>query len=169
MSELVFGDLIAYVDGLPARKAQLAERISHLVADPLWWPTRARLRASRGVDTVTACQSISSSGLTGSALNAPPRWGASLGLTPSLNQSGESSPQGSITKTGSGLARRLLVEPAWHHGRTPRVGATLTNRQLGQPEQCCRSPTAPNILCTSAPTDEGARQARQRDRGRDRA
>ena len=57
-----------------------------------------------------------------------------LGLTPSLNQSGESSRQGSITKTGSMLARRLLVESAWHYGREPRLGATLTDRQAGQPE-----------------------------------
>lgn len=32
------------------------------------------------------------------------------------------------------LARRLLVESAWHYGRPPRLGATLTNRQVGQPE-----------------------------------
>jgi transposase len=57
-----------------------------------------------------------------------------LGLTPSLSQSGESSRQGSITKTGSMLARRLLVESAWHYSRPPRLGATLANRQAGQPE-----------------------------------
>ncbi len=54
--------------------------------------------------------------------------------TPSLSQSGESSRQGSITKTGSMLARRLLVESAWHYGREPRLGATLAARQAGQPE-----------------------------------
>ena len=48
--------------------------------------------------------------------------GAWLGLTPSLHQSGESSRQGAITKTGSMLARRLLVESAWHYGREPRIG-----------------------------------------------
>jgi Transposase IS116/IS110/IS902 family len=60
-----------------------------------------------------------------------PAW---LGLTPSLNQSGESSTQGAITKTGSTLARRLLVESAWHYSRQPRLGATLANRQAGQPD-----------------------------------
>jgi transposase len=64
----------------------------------------------------------------------PPALAAWLGLTPSLSQSGESSKQGSITKTGSTLARRLLVESAWHYTRQPRIGATLQNRQLGQPE-----------------------------------
>ena len=28
----------------------------------------------------------------------------------------------------------MLVESAWHYGREPRLGATLKNRQAGQPE-----------------------------------
>ena len=55
-----------------------------------------------------------------------------LGLTPSLEQSGESTHSGAITKTGSALARRLLVQAAWHYRRPPRIGATLRNRQAGQ-------------------------------------
>jgi transposase len=58
-----------------------------------------------------------------------------LGLVPSLHQSGESETRGSITKTGSGYARRLLVEAAWHYTREPRIGVTLRSRQQGQPEQ----------------------------------
>jgi transposase len=56
------------------------------------------------------------------------------GLTPSLNQSGESASQGQITKTGSGIAGRLLVEAAHHHARPPRIGATPQYRQAGQPD-----------------------------------
>ena len=134
MSELVFGDLVAHVDGLTARKAQLAERISHLALDPLWWPTVARLRAFRGIDTLTALSIHLELGADWQRFERPTGLGSWLGLTPSLNQSGESSHPGSITKTGSTLARRLLVESAWHYSRTPRVGATLANRQLGQPE-----------------------------------
>jgi transposase len=134
VSELVFGDLVAHVDGLTARKAQLAERISHLALDPLWWPTVARLRAFRGIDTLTALSIDLELGSDWQRFEQPTALGAWLGLTPSLNQSGESSHQGSITKTGSTLARRLLVESAWHYSRTPRVGATLANRQQGQPE-----------------------------------
>lgn len=32
------------------------------------------------------------------------------------------------------LARRLLVESAWHYSRQPRLGATLANHQQGQPD-----------------------------------
>ena len=54
MSEFTWADLIACVDGLTARKKTLAERIGELATDPPWWPTVARLRAFRGVDTLTA-------------------------------------------------------------------------------------------------------------------
>jgi transposase len=43
--------------------------------------------------------------------------------------------QGSITKTGSGRARRLLVEAAWHYRPRPRIGKALTDRQDGQPAE----------------------------------
>ena len=56
-----------------------------------------------------------------------------LGLVPTLDQSGESRTSGGITKCGSSYARRLLVEAAWHYLREPRIGATLKNRQQGQP------------------------------------
>ena len=54
MSAFTCADLIACVDGLTARKKLLAERIGVLATDPPWWPTVARLRAFRGIDTLTA-------------------------------------------------------------------------------------------------------------------
>jgi transposase len=135
MSAFVFADLVARVDRLSARKAVLAERISRLATDPEFWPIVARLRAFRGVNTLTALSIHLELGADWQRFEKPTRLGAWLGLTPSLNQSGESSRQGAITKTGSGLARRLLVESAWHNSREPRIGATLENRQQGQPEQ----------------------------------
>lgn len=51
--------------------------------------------------------------------------------------------QGQITKTGSMLARRLLVEAAWHYARGPRIGVTLTNRQQGQPEHVLQMSNRP--------------------------
>lgn len=134
MSALVFADLIARVDGLTARKMMLADRIGRLAVDPEFWPTVARLRAFRGIDTLTALSIHLELGTDWQRFEKPTRLGSWLGLTPSLNQSGESSRQGAITKTGSGLARRLLVQAAWHYGRDPRIGATLANRQQGQPE-----------------------------------
>lgn len=133
-SELTFADLLASVDGLTARKAALAERLSTLATEPLWWPTVARLRCFRGVDTLTAFALHLELGGDWQRFERAPALSAWLGLTPSLNQSGESSRAGAITKTGSTFARRLLVESAWHYSRQPRIGATLQNRQAGQPD-----------------------------------
>jgi transposase len=133
-SDVVFADLIATVDGLTSRKAAIALRLSELATDERWWSTVARLRAFRGLDTLTALSIHLELGADWQRFERPSSLSAWLGLTPSLSQSGESSRQGSITKTGSMLARRLLVESAWHYGRQPRLGATLANRQAGQPD-----------------------------------
>jgi transposase len=133
-SEHVYLNLLAQVDALTGRKLQLAEQISQLATDERWWPTVSRLRSFRAVDTLTALSIHLELGADWARFQKAPQVGAWLGLTPSLNQSGESKTHGSITKTGSTLARRLLVEAAWHYGPTPRVGPTLQARQQGQPE-----------------------------------
>ncbi len=134
ISELTYADLIATVDGLTARKKALAVRISELATDPQWWPTVARLRAFRGVDTLTAFAIHLELGGDWQRFEKAHRVGSWLGLTPSRTQSGGSDRQGAITKTGSMLARRLLVESAWQYCREPRIGVTLQNRQDGQPD-----------------------------------
>ena len=45
---------MAAVDGLVSRRSALDERLSRLAQDERLWPTVARLRAVRGVDTLTA-------------------------------------------------------------------------------------------------------------------
>jgi transposase len=134
MSAFTYADLVATVDGLTARKKTLAERIGELATDEQWWATVARLRAFRGVDTLTALAIHLELGADWTRFEKPTRVGSWLGLTPSRSQSGESDRHGSITKTGSMLARRLLVESAWQYIREPRIGATLANRQEGQPD-----------------------------------
>jgi len=133
-SNRVFADLLAAVDGISSRKAAIALELSQLATDERWWPTVQRLRAFRGIDTLTALSVHLELGADWKRFERAPALSAWLGLTPSLSQSGESSRQGSITKTGSMLARRLLVESAWHYSRPPRLGATLANRQAGQPD-----------------------------------
>ena len=132
-TELAYVDLLAAVDGLLARREALDERLSRLAHDERLWPTVARLRSFRGVDTLTALALHLELSGDWQRFGSPRRLGSWLGPTPSLNQSGESASQGPISKTGSGIARRLLVEAAWHYAREPRIGAKLENRQAGQP------------------------------------
>lgn len=133
-TELAFIDQLAAVDGLAARREALDERLSRLAQDERLWPTVARLRCFRGIDTLTALMLHLELGGDWQRFRSPRKLAGWLGVTPSLNQSGESSTQGSITKTGSSIARRLLVEAAWHYARQPAIGATLRSRQHGQPD-----------------------------------
>jgi len=132
-TELAYLDALAAIDGLLARRAALDERLSLLATEPDHWPTVAKLRCFRGIETLSALVLHLEVGDFG-RFQRPGQLAAWLGLVPSVHQSGESETRGSITKTGSGFARRILVEAAWHHLREPRIGVTLQNRQAGQPE-----------------------------------
>lgn len=133
-TELAFIDALAAVDGLTARRVALDERLSRIAEDDRLWPTVSRLRAFRGIDTLTALMLHLELAGDWQRFSSPRRLSAWLGLTPTLDQSGQSATYGSITKTGSAIARRLLVEAAWHYARPPRIGVTLRNRQTGQPD-----------------------------------
>ena len=65
--------------------------------------------------------------LTGSSI------GAYLGLVPTESSSGDSRSRGSITKTGNGHARRLLIEAAWHHRRPCRTERELRRQDAASP------------------------------------
>jgi len=132
-TELAYIDALAAVDGLTSRRDALAERLSQVASDAELWSTVARLRAFRGIDTLTALALACEVG-DWYRFTRPDQLAAWVGLVPSLTQSGESHTSGGITKTGSRHARRLLVEAAWHYQRPPRIGATLRNRQQGQPD-----------------------------------
>lgn len=109
-TELAYLDTLAAVDGLVGRKAALDERLSRLALKGEWWPTVARLRCFRGIDTLTAlalCLEIGDF----ARFESPRKLSSWLGLVPALDQSGESRRQGAITKTGSSYARLNYGQP----------------------------------------------------------
>lgn len=133
-TELAYLDAVAAVDGLAARKQALDERLSRLALEGDWSETVARLRCFRGIDTLSAFVLALEIG-DFHRFPRPGKLAGWLGLAPSLDQSGESRRQGAITKTGSGYARRLLVEAAWHYLPRPSQGPTIAARRAGQPDQ----------------------------------
>jgi len=66
---------------------------------------------------------------------SPRALAAYLGLVPSVHASGESARRGSITKTGNGHIRRVLVQAAWQYSRNLTLGGKLRSRREGQPER----------------------------------
>lgn len=132
-TELAYLDALAAADGLVARREVLDQRLSRLALEEPWWPTVARLRCFRGIDTLSAL-ALHLEVHDWRRFARAPQLTSWLGVTPSLHQSGESCTQGSITKTGSSHARRLLVEAAKHYAHPPRRGLDLARRQEGQPD-----------------------------------
>lgn len=59
---------------------------------------------------------------------------AYLGMTPSQHASGNTVRRGGITKAGSALARRALIEGAWSYRMQARVSRKLHDRIEGLPK-----------------------------------
>lgn len=125
-------DLRGAVDALCHRREQLEREIIAQLPSSPWRVQTGRLRCLRGVDTLTAvglCAEIGDF----ERFAKPGQLMSYVGLVPSETTTGQQRRLGSITKTGSAHARRLLVEAAWHYRKRPQVGKTLTDRQDGQP------------------------------------
>jgi transposase len=109
-----------------ARRDRLDAAIEQMAADCEFTPLVRRLGCLRGIGTLTGFALAVEIGdwhrFTGNSI------GSFTGLVPTEYSSGNTRTQGSITKTGNGHARRLLVEAAWHHRRTYRIGQALRQR-----------------------------------------
>lgn len=130
--ELVFAEHLACHEVLLARRERLERALDEQAASGPWAPLIARLRCLRGIDTLTAVGLVAEIG-DFAAFEHPRRLASYLGLVPSESTSGTKRRQGSITKAGSGHARRLLIEAAWHYRRRPAISLDLRRRQQGQP------------------------------------
>lgn len=120
------------VEALLHRRSEIERQIGGLIPSSPWAREVGRLRCLRGVDTLTAvglCAEVGDFARFGK----PAQLMSYLGLVPSEHSTGESRRLGSITKSGSRHARRLLVEAAWHYRNPPRVGREIERRQEGQP------------------------------------
>ena len=125
-------DYLLAIDHLEARLMELDAQLATVATtdpyrEPVGW-----LRCFRGIDTLTAMLLLAE-------LHDVQRFPtaralmAYLGLVPGEHSSGERHRRGPITKTGNTLARRLVVEAAWHYRHRPAVSRTLARRRSGQP------------------------------------
>jgi transposase len=131
-AQATLGDYRGAIEALLHRRSQLERQIESLIPGSPWEREVGRLRCLRGIDMLTAVGLAAEVGDFHRSARAGQLM-SYVGLVPSESSSGEQRRQGSITKTGSRHARRLLVEAAWHYGRRPRLGRALEQRQQGQP------------------------------------
>ena len=131
-AQATFADACGAADALVHRRDALEREILAMLPGSPWQLQAARLRCLRGIDTVSAAGLCAEIGDFERFARAEQLM-SYLGMVPSEHTTGQQRRQGSITKTGSGHARRLLVEAAWHYRPRPRIGKTLSERQHGQP------------------------------------
>jgi transposase len=124
-------DVQGAIDALCHRRDQLERQIVTLLPGSPWAAQLGRLRCLRGIDTLTAVGLCSEIGDFERFARAEQLM-MYIGLVPCESTTGQQRRLGSITKTGSRHARRLLVEAAWHYRKRPAIGTALTERQAGQ-------------------------------------
>jgi transposase len=95
-------------------------------------PVVAAYQALRGVSFVVAITFVAEIGDV-RRFSTPGQLMAFLGLVPSERTTGDTVRRGSITKTGNGRARRVLIEGAWTYRYPARIGQTLQDRLKGLP------------------------------------
>ena len=122
------------IDALCHRREQLEREIIAMLPSSPWAVQVGRLRCLRGVDTLTAVGLCAEIGDFERFARAEQLM-SYVGLVPSESTTGQQRRLGAITKTGSGHARRLLVEAAWHYRSRPSIGRALTDRQDSQPPE----------------------------------
>ena len=122
------------IDALAHRRDTLEREIIAMIHDSPWAVQVGRLRCLRGVDTLTAVGLCAEIGDFERFAKAEQLMNY-IGLVPCENTTGQQRRLGSITKTGSRHARRLLVEAAWHYRKRPAIGKTLSDRQASQPPE----------------------------------
>ncbi|HEY2655114.1 MAG TPA: IS110 family transposase [Solirubrobacteraceae bacterium] len=127
-------DARGQVDALCHRRDQLEREIVAILPSSPWTVQVGRLRCLRGVDTLSAVGLCAEIGDFERFATAE-RVMSYVGLVPSEATTGQQRRLGSITKTGSGHARRLLVEASWHYRSRPSIGTALTERQHDQPPE----------------------------------
>jgi len=116
------GDRLAEAD---REVAALAEREAYREAV-------GRLCCFRGLDVLSAMVVVSET-IDFTRFPSASQYMSYWGLTCREESSGSSRRQGGITKCGSGRARRVWVEAAWHYRHKPAVRGRLRKRQQGQP------------------------------------
>jgi transposase len=131
--QIVLQDYVHAVADAEARVERLTKQIMELV--PSWSLASVveAVQAMRGVAFIVAVTVVAEVG-DFHRFDNPRQLMAYLGLTPSEHSSGATVRRGGITKAGSGLARRALIEGAWSYRMQARVSRKLHDRLENLPQ-----------------------------------
>jgi transposase len=131
--QIVLQDYIHAVTDAEARIERLTKQIADLLPGWSLAPVVEAVQVMRGVAFIVAVTVVAEVG-DFNRFDNPRQRMAYLGLTASEHSSGASVRRGGITKAGSGLARRVLIEGAWGYRMQARVSRKLLDRVESLPQ-----------------------------------
>jgi transposase len=118
--QIVLDEHLAHLDYLQTRIKYLDEQIEQIADSELYGPAVKKLRAFKGIGTLSAMLFITE--ITDFRRFPNPRaLMAFLGLIPSEDSSGDKQRGGPITKTGNPRCRTQLIECVQHYVKKPQI------------------------------------------------
>jgi len=131
--QFVFQEMVNGITEAGQRLARYEKQIAAVVEGWRWAPVVQALMSLRGVAVLTAATLVAELGDLNRFPSAPQLM-SYLGLCPGEHTTGETRKQGGITKMGNGIARKALIEAAWHYRLPARLSRTVLARQEGLPK-----------------------------------
>lgn len=119
VQQIVFQEYIEVVHACGRRVQAIDEQLAMVARESVFWPVIEALMALRGINLLSATAIVAEIGDLHRFASARQLM-AYLGLVPSEHSSGSKTVRGSITKTGNGHVRRLLIEAAWTYRHPAR-------------------------------------------------
>jgi transposase len=136
IQQIILQEYIDEYNECNSRVERLTDQVRRVVLEWRMAPVVQSLQALRGVCLITAATTIAEIGdLT--RFEKPSDLMSYFGLVPSEHSSGGKVSRGSITKSGNGHVRRVLVESAWAYRLEPKVSRKLLMRQENLPKKVC--------------------------------
>jgi len=132
--QIGFQEYLHSITEATARIARLEQAMRDTLPEWSLKPLVQALQAMRGVQLIAAMTLVAEL-QDFLRFENPRQLMAYVGLVPGEHSSGPKRRQGSITKAGNSVARRMLVEVAWHYQHSPRVSPIIATRQDQLPKE----------------------------------
>ena len=127
IQQIVLHEYMDSVKESQRRVSGLEQQMADALKEWSLGPVAEALMALRGVNLITAMGTLAELGDI-TRFDSPRELMGYLGLVPSERSSGSTRRQGSITRTGNGHVRRVLVEAAWNYRYPARKSRCIERR-----------------------------------------
>lgn len=131
--QFVFQEMVNVISEAGQRRERYEAQLPGVVAGWRWAPVVKALMSLRGVALLSAATLVAELGDLHRFATAGQLM-SYLGLVPSEDTTSDDRKQGGITKMGNGIARRALIEAAWHYRQPARMSRGVLARQAGLPQ-----------------------------------